>query len=264
LNYSPITPSFDNTFDTNVRFSQLQTLSRCNFFDWMKPDHGGALQKWQNWWSYYGSRYSERLKREGHTYLEAWQAIAPRGLPCPDYPLLLPEAWSFQLTFGSGDYGSIVKEEVTMSVNPNAATLRRRYQSYSGAPWVSEEWKGLTIAESQSFLASLLYAIDNPWIYVNDSLAVEPRASFNFAGMGSVKGRPKRWSTYYPSVQWSGILDAEGRVLVNDDPYDWHSEDREAERTLDYPVGVAFRVIRDVFPDPTWKPLQSRWEASEP
>ena len=70
---------------------------------------------------------------------------------------------------------------------------------------------------------------------------------------------------YYPGVHWTGILDPEGHVLINDDVWSWHTTDwepiarGERKTMLDYPLGVVFRVIRDRFPDPAWKPEVSRW-----
>jgi hypothetical protein len=160
-----------------------------------------------------------------------------------------------------------------MNVTAETAVPRRRYQRSSRALWEAEQWNDLSVKEAQSFLASLIYAIDNPWIYADDALAdggkhtppTIPRSTF--PPEGSIVGRPKEWSAYYPDVHWTGILDPEGHVLINDDVWNWHTTDleslREGKTSLDYPLGVVFRVIRDRFPDPAWKPERSRWSKDQ-
>src|ERR1700722_2372726 len=173
--------------DCALLVSQLHTLSRCDFVDFQKRDYEGGFRKWQDWWKYYGSQLSDRLKKEGRTFPAGWQAVAgASGLPCPAYPLVLPSSWSFQLSFESGDYGFIVKEEVSMTVSPKTAILSRRYRPGRNAKWVSEDWEGLTFEQAQSFLACLIYAIDNPWLYCDDKLAA-PRER---GGHDHIKGRP--------------------------------------------------------------------------
>jgi len=244
--------------DLDILVSQLQTLSRCDFVGYPNRDYQAAFQKWQDWWDYHGAQLADRLRTEGQSYPEAWQAIAgPSGIPCPGYPIVLPSAWSFQLSFRSGDYGAVVEEVIDMRVSPMSTSLTRRYHRATGTPWQSEEWEGLTVQEAHSALASLIYAIDNPWVYADDTLAD------NRTGLiKGIKGRPKEWSNYYPSVSWSGVMDTDGRVLINDDVWSWHATDRRERRSsLDYPIGVVFRVIRDRFPDPSWKATRSKWKA---
>jgi hypothetical protein len=253
------------SYEREIVVSQLRTLSRCDFVDFMKQDYDAAYLKWRAWWDYYGSKLAESLKKEGRTYPEAWNAIAQSsGLKCPAYPLALPTSWSFQLSFRSGDYGGVVEEEISMSVSPTTATLKRRYHRPTDASgsnwfhpqWITEKWEGLTVEESQSFLASVIYAIDNPWVYSDDEIQID----------GHIKGRPKQWTDYYPSVKWTGILDSEGRVLINDDVWDYHTTDSSGLMTgkykfpgLDGDIGVIFRVVRDQFPDPIWDKKRSRW-----
>jgi len=140
-------------------------------------------------------------------------------------------------------------------------SLRRRFRRSTNAPWETEEWADLTIKESQSFLAALIYAIDNPWLYINDSIAD------NDTGYGHIKGRPEGWTAYYPSVEWTGIMDTKGRVILNDDSRRWHTSDHEKNPKTLFTginrIGVVFRVIRDQFPDPTWNKDRSRWKATK-
>ena len=147
-----------------------------------------------------------------------------------------------------------------MTVSSESASLKRRYHRNTNEPWTAEEWKGLTVAESQSFLASLIYAIDNPWLYANDRLA-EPQSPH---AIGHIRGRPKEWTDYYPCVTWTGVTDSKGRVIINDDVWAWYTTDFEKCKVprLDSAIGVAFRAFRDLFPDPTWKPELSRWTST--
>ena len=139
-----------------------------------------------------------------------------------------------------------------MHVTTDTATLRRKYHRTTNAPWEAEDWKGLTIEESRLFLASLIYAIDNPWLYVDDSIAEQPGGNAPSL-IGHIKGRPKDWSDYYPGVEWTGIMDPEGHVIINDDVWSWHTSDYAKHKTSladNSCIGVVFRVIRDRFPDP--------------
>lgn len=240
--------------DQQILNSQLRTLSRCNFLPWTETqqDRTNAMAKWRAWWTYHGAQQVELLKKEGRSYPEAWKAIAgSSGLPCPAYPLALPAAWSFELSFRSGDYGIMVEEHISMQVTNETASLQRRFRRSTNASWEAEEWTGLTVAESQSFLASLIYAIDHPWLYVNDNIAERPAGNL----IGHIKGRPKEWSDYYPSVKWTGIRDSKGRVIIYDDAQRWHTSDHEKNPKTSFSginnMGVVFRVIRDQFPDPT-------------
>jgi hypothetical protein len=98
-------------------------------------------------------------------------------------------------------------------------------------------------------------------VYYDDKLAA-PR---EHGGHDHIKGRPDEWSNYYPGVEWTGILDSEGRILINDDVWSWHTIDVKDRRMpmLDYPIGVVFRVFRDQFSDPTWNKARSRWKSIE-
>lgn len=245
--------------DLDILASQLQTLSRCDFVDRKTGDYSEAFQKWRGWWDHYGAQLADRLKHEGQSYPEAWNDIpGALGIPCPDYPVALPTTWSFQLTLRSGDYGVMVEEVIDMRVTPTVASLGRNYRRRTAASWEAEKWAELSVAEAQSFLATLIYAIDNPWLYVDDNFNVPAKDR----GLGQVNGRPSEWVSYYASVDWTGILDSADRVLINDDVWVWHTTNYQKHKThLDSPNGVVFRVVRDRFPDPSWSATGSRWRA---
>ncbi|WP_145384889.1 hypothetical protein [Stieleria neptunia] len=259
--------------DRVIIVSQLRTISRCKFDQLLYADsdvegeHRSAIAKWKQWWDVYGKRYAEEYRKEGKRYPDAWKKIpGAKNLPCPSYPLLLPDSWSTKLKFRSGDYGGIVVEEIELHASPQACKLKRRYRIGHGWPggtdWINEEWNDLTYAETQEFLATLTYAVDNPWLFLGDQFAnVDTDSRLR---IGSVRGRPNKWSNYYPGVEWSGILDRKGNVIMNDDPWSWHTNDFDGfgKTMFDDTIGIAFRVFRDAFPDPTYRPKESRWTTS--
>lgn len=255
-------------YDRRIAVSQLRTISRCNFEKYLYADsdieaeHRAAIEKWQRWWDVYGKDYAERFRHFGKTYPKAWTRLpGTLRLKCPTYPLLLPESWSTTLTFRSGDYWGVTREEIRFSVSKNRSRLTRKYSH--GMPgssgWKHEEWKDLTYDEAQEFLAMIIYAVDNPWLFANESI-VRGRSKDE---IGSIRGRPRVWSNYWPHVSWTGILDASGNIVVNDDVWDWESSDydRYNKTRVDGTIGVAYRVLLKAFPDPSWRPSRSRWIA---
>ncbi|KAA5533998.1 hypothetical protein FYK55_28705 [Roseiconus nitratireducens] len=150
--------------DRMIIVSQLRTISRCKFDRLLYADsdveaeHRSAVAKWQQWWDVYGKQYAKAYREKGKRYADAWKKIpGAKNLPCPTYPILLPESWSTKLSFRSGDYGGIVEEEIELSASPQLCRLKRRYRIGHGWPggtdWVNEEWNDLTYAETQEILS---------------------------------------------------------------------------------------------------------------
>jgi len=267
-----LAPTHQN--DRAVIISQMRALSRCDFEkrsldqgDDPEAEYRTAVTKWKDWWNTYGSKLAESLSNDGRRYENAWKAVAPAGLECPEYPLSIPAAWSSTLSFHSGDYQSRVEEIIDFQISVDRCELRRRYRTgwLEQSKWIHETWEGFSRDEADHFLAALLYAIDNPWFFSADKL--ENIGSNGKIIEGSIRGRPKPWSTYYPSCQWTGILDQEGHVIINCDPWCWHSVDPNLgkETRLDGGAfGVVFRVVRNFFPDPSWIPSKSHWKKVDP
>ena len=118
----------------------------------------------------------------------------------------------------------------------------------------------------QSTLAVLIYAIDNPWFFGDDKLC-EVSEKPDGTKRESIRGRPEAWTAYYPRYEWTGILDAEKRVLINHDPWSGDTIDFQMGGKTDLdegPFGIVFRIIRDLFPDPSWNPDLSRWKRGGP
>ena len=257
--------------EKGVLFSQLRTLSRCDFDERpvtaeQDPEEveRQALAKWVDWWQRYGSGLTKTLETQGKRYPSAWKQIAPTPyLECPGYPLSIPKTWSSIVSFRSGDYGGVTEEIIEFVVNEDRCELRRQYRhGWSGrAPWTHEVWKDFSREEAEQFLAALIYAIDHPWFYADDQLA--DRDEFEGLLIGSINGRPGEWSDYYPFCDWTGIQDANQRVLINHDPWNWDTIDHNlaGKTSLDGGAfGVVFRVVRDLFPDPTFNAAKSRWK----
>ena len=255
--------------DREIAVSQLRTISRCKFGKYLcagddaEAEHEIAIKEWQGWWNRYGKGYAEKLAKNGKTYPKAWARLpGTKNVECPRYPILLPDSWSTTIKFRSGDYDGVTQEEITISTSNDSTSLTRKY-TY-GRPgrsdWQYEELRNFSHAEAQEMLAMLIYSVDNPWLYANDSLVVfEKVGKFR---IGSIRDRPKTWSNYYPYVKWSGILDSERNVIINDDVWNWHTSDLKVGKTsFDETIGVAYRVALIVCPDSHPRPADSRWNA---
>lgn len=279
-------PNEENGRDREYIYEHLATVSRCDFSTYLygnsdgKPGHANAVARWEEWWDHYGKQYLAEYQKNGRRYPDAWKRL-PRaeGKPCPNYKILLPEVWSMTLKFRPGNDFGIEGEVISLEVNGQQCRIRRRYNFswFGDGPWTREEWKDFSREEADQFLAMLIYAIDNPWMYAGDYWAdeydTEESDIPNLRG-AHVRGRDERWTTLYSSVEWSGILDQRGRVLINDDNPQSHSTDppdinamikahNERSPWMGIDLGLAFAVVRDCFPDPSWKPEKSRWERTD-
>ena len=255
--------------------SQLRTLSRCDFHKSLNADedvdaeHRSAVAKWKDWWDAYGSKLPGALAEKGQRYEKAWIQVAPTPyLRIPSYPILIPKAWSSTISFRSGDYGGVTEEVIEFHVTEDACSLRRRYRTGWMDPepaWTHEEWREFSRKEADHFLASLIYLIDNPWFYSRDKIS-ESEDGDARSKIGHIRGRPKAWTDYHPGYEWTGILDADQRVIINHDPWNWDSIDHELgpKTSLDGGAfGIVFRLVRDLFPDPSWDSDSSRWKRVE-
>lgn len=251
-------PTLDRQ-DREILISQLRTLSRCEFSDlYSLSDEEGyrkAIKQWQQWWEHYGSGLEVELRKSGVRSEEAWYLVAPTPyLECPDYPIAIPKMWTSTLHFRSGDYGGVVTEVIDFKVTGEKCQLSRKYSTKTDGPLTHEVWRDFSRKEADLFVGAVIYAIDNPWFFGMDELMEK--------AWGPINGRPKEWIDYYPNFDWSGILDPQGSILINHDPNDWHSIGiipNDGHPSLDGNCGVVFRIIRDMFPDPSWDPDKSRW-----
>lgn len=244
--------------------SQLRAISRCNFGSDGTVSDANALASWEKWWLHHGVKYQQDLALIGRSYTNSWKKLPKnRDELSMAYALVLPQSWTCSLSFKSGDYFNSTEENLDFEITPTTAKLNRRYRRGLD-DWICEEWAGFTRSEADEFLAALIYAIDNPWIYATDvfSETNEDAAKVN---MRYVRGRPEVWC-YYPSVKWTGIVLSGGEILINDDPNDyWEFPTEDAplceRHALDDGIGVVFRVVRDVFPDPSLD--NSKWSRVE-
>lgn len=253
--------------DREIALSQLRTLSRCDFVNHSKAfevDYRDAVAKWEQWWNAYGKGLAETLPKTGKRNEAAWKQVAPTPyLECPKYPISIPKVWSSTITFRSGDYGGFTEEVIQFQVDETTCTLKRRYGTgWPGKAAITHEvWAKFTREEADHFLASHIYAIDNPWFYADDE-SVEESGEKDELKFGFIRGRPKAWTAYHPGYDWSGILDTRGSIVINHDPVHWDTIGIKAARDpfLDHPAfGPVFRLVRDLFPDPSWDPNLSRW-----
>lgn len=253
--------------DRRILTQQMIALSRCDFIKPLKEGKDGekfkaALPRWKEWWEYFGKQQAEALPKEGKTCPKAWKQInLSPYLPCPVYPVLLPETWSFKLTYQSGDYLGVVTETIRMERAGGKASLTRRYQTRSDAPWVNEIWEGLTEEDAESFLAMLVYAVDHPWLNADEKVG----KSIEDSEIAQINKRPEAWHIYNAWVKWTGILDAQGRVTLNDDPVTWETQNSSLcqDAGIDEGIGVVYRLILEHFPDPSYDNSLSRWKKVE-
>jgi hypothetical protein len=155
-------------------------------------------------WSQVGEDYFRRVATEGKRDPEAWKLLVDAAnLKCPEYKVLIPKEWRFEVKFRSGDYGGVQRETITMERTKDTATLKRHYSIDSRAPFQYEVWNGFTHEEADRFLYALGYAIDQPWLVKRFIYPATQKTEW--ANMGHViKGRD--WGTYNPNAHWSGVL----------------------------------------------------------
>lgn len=262
-------PKMDET-ERAIILSQLRTLSRCDFEKALNGDddfdaeHRQAVAKWSDWWDVYGSKLPKALSERGQRHEKAWTQVATTPyLEPPSYPILVPASWSSTLSFRSGDYGGVTEEVIEFRVTEAACSLQRSYRTgWMGEEgWTQEVWENFSREEAAHFIAALIYAIDNPWFYGGDEFSEASEKKER--KMHHVRGRPEAWTVYYPSCEWTGILDQDQKVIINHNPWSWNSIDPELGKktSLDGGAfGLVFRLVRDFFPDPSWIPSRSRWK----
>ncbi len=261
-----------NGSERAVITSQMRTLSRCDFEkrvlnkgDDAEAEYRMAVAKWKNWWGVYGAKLAVFLDEDGQRFERAWTQVAPSPyLECPKYPVSIPRLWSSTISFRSGDYGGVTEEVIDFLVDDGRCELRRRYRTgwMGDGQWTHEIWQSFSRKEANHFLASLIYLIDNPWFLASDELS-EVEDGKERTKTGHIRGRPAAWTDYYPGYEWTGILDANQNVIISHDPCDWDTIDHKLgpKTSLDGGAfGVVFRLVRDLFPDPSWDPDSSRWK----
>lgn len=248
-----------------ILLSQLATLSRCQFDIYPankaeSPHYENTIIKYREWWERYGKGLARDLLKKGKRYPAEWRTLMlSPSLECPNYPLLLPEEWSMTVSFRSGDYGGIVTEDMSFKVSPEKCSLVRVFTTHTGAPKQREEWKGFTYAEAQGFLAALIYLIDNPWLVEEGESVVEIKGQ-----PSHVMGRPEEWSVYYPSVDWTGVLDKEGKVIIDGAVDHWDTVNHEAAPLTSYQgLGIPFDLANKRFPTKDYDPERARWVVGE-
>lgn len=264
-----LNPKMDQS-DRAVIVSQLRTLSRCDFEkvlngdDDVDAEHRLAVSKWSDWWDSYGSKLPKALDERGQRIEKAWKQVTPSPyLEIPTYPILVPELWSSTISFRSGDYGGVTEEVIEFRVTKGTCSLKRRYRTgwMGKESWTHEVWEDFSREEAANFIAALLYAIDNPWFFGDDEFSEASEKEER--KIGHIRGRPEAWTTYYPSYEWSGILDDDQKVIINHDPWHWDTIDHELGKNTSLDggaFGLVFRLVRDLFPDPSWIPSKSRWK----
>ena len=210
--------------DDSIPSSQLSCLTRMSFD--RHDNSRTAFDKpkaWHDWWETVGKDYFSRVEKEGKSNPEAWKLLVGDALiPCPNYAILIPKEWHFEINFRSGDYGGVQREVISMERTVNGAILKRHYSINSTAPFQYEVWHGFTPQEADKFLYGLGYAIDHPW-FVKQFICIPKRQNNTDLVFSNDSHPGRRWGNYCAGVEWSGILLPDNRVWWNDDPWTWHS-----------------------------------------
>ena len=120
---------------SSVAHSQLIALTRVDFGNMSGDDEterAKEIERWKHWWQNSGK---DRLIKNENAVLdrEAWQLVARnRNLDVPADPILIPDEYTIEWNFRSGDYGGIVKENLTLTRTENRASLVRTFSTKTG------------------------------------------------------------------------------------------------------------------------------------
>ncbi len=231
--------------------SQLPCLTRMSFgrLD-LDDSQSDRLKAWQDWWKQVGEDYFRRVESEGKRNPEAWKLlVGDANIRCPEYKILIPSEWRFEINFRSGDYDGVQREVIVMERTKETATLKRHYSVDSRAPFQYEVWHNFTPEEADRFLYGLGYAIDQPWFVKR---FIYPPQTSHWDNIGHViEGR--NWGTYNPHASWSGIVLPDGRVFWNDDPKVWHLTEWRGidfdDLSVDYGYGLVYPFVCYHFPE---------------
>ncbi|MFT5110508.1 MAG: hypothetical protein ACI9UA_006164 [Pseudoalteromonas tetraodonis] len=99
----------------------------------------------------------------------AWGLVVKgRKLDLPAAPIALPEAYTVELTFSSGDYGGRVKERILLKRSAGVASLERAYTTAINAAEKRERWSPFTVADADRTARAIAYVIDYPWLLIDE------------------------------------------------------------------------------------------------
>ena len=219
----------------NVAHSQLVALTRVDLGEMNSDDQKerqAEIDAWRDWWKSSGHTREKLDREQGERDAEAWKLVARgRELALPEGPIALPEAYTIELRFSSGDYLGKVKERLTLKRDADGASLERVFSTRTDGPETTERWQPFSPADADRTARAIAYLIDHPWLQ-NDEVAIQrqllealeksngksvpsgPAAPTELAGRES-------FSLYYPSASYT-MEDGDGHLWWNDDPWSWH------------------------------------------
>jgi len=201
-----------------IPFSQLECLTRMSFNPYNSQYETDSLRAraYRKWWEAVGEDYFRRVETEGRCSPEAWKLlVGDAPIHCPDYKILIPPVWHFEIRFRTGDYAGIQQEIIRMERKKDSAVLIRSFSTATDKPFQHESWHGFTVEEADRFLMALTYAVDQPWL-VKRLLESSPEADNKKLAVAD-----RTWNSYYCGTRWTGVTYPDGRVWWNDDPSNW-------------------------------------------
>jgi hypothetical protein len=199
-----------------IPLSQLECLTRMSFNNQHETDSLRA-HAYRKWWEGVGEEYFRRVETEGQRSPEAWTLlVGDAPIHCPDYKILIPPEWHFEIRFRTGDYMGVQQEIIRMERKKDSAALIRSFSTATGKPFQHESWHGFKVEEADRFLRALTYAVDQPWL-VKRLLESSPEADNKKLAVPD-----RTWHSYYGGSRWTGVRYPDGRVWWNDDPSNWY------------------------------------------
>ncbi|BDS08980.1 hypothetical protein NT6N_40200 [Oceaniferula spumae] len=221
-----------------IAHSQLVALTRV---DWgatnssEKKSREAEVLAWKQWWQNTGQHRRQLRETKGKRDPEAWKLVAgKRALKMPATSIVIPEEYELQLTYSSGDYGSVIDETITLKRTKNDASLVRVYSTLRDGPKTTQTWLPFSIEEADQITRAIGYLIDHPWLG-NDEEAINRRfweeqkktaeKPTSSVKVQKIKGR-ESFHIYYANATLT-LKDKQGNVWWNDDPSHWHGGNEE-------------------------------------
>lgn len=242
---------------------QLTALTRMQFGNpWLLKDGEriAAVSKWREWWESVGKQRPKARAERGMRDVEAWDlARRGRNLPLPEEALVIPESYELIVHFGSGDYGGVTSETLTIRRNADAAELVRSYSVLRDGPVTEERWLPFGVKDADRLTRALGYLIDRPWL-LNDEAEIETRywagekadpkrESSGLGCEGLLKGRESYGPPYYPNVDFE-LRDGGGRLWWNANPDRWYGANPERFNATQRSVpGAVFPFLAARYPE---------------
>ena len=154
--------------NSSVAYSQLVALTRVDFGEMRATDdtkRSMEIESWRDWWKNTGEDRGKQDEAKGEVDSAAWQLVARnRKLEVPTTSISLPDVYTMEWSFRSGDYQGVVNESLTLKRSNNGASLIRVFSTKTGGGKTTEVWQSFTVEDADRTARAIGYLIDNPWL----------------------------------------------------------------------------------------------------